>query len=320
MGPTIEDAKPVLFHPAEKITGIAVAALFAVDFALVAARGIALDWPGYGVMVAIGLMALAAGQVYRLARPNERIALATTATGLFILLTIAGSVFCYLLLPMGRSIDQTLIAVDKLFGYHWPDFVAAAATVPYLGTVLRIVYLSSLAQMVAVIVVLGFSGRGGELHSFLVTGTLSALATILIWAAVPSFGPSANYPITPEIEAAVDLVVGSAYGAELNRLAAEGAILVSPKDGLGLIAFPSFHTVLTCLAVWFTASLRKLFPIFLTINIVMLPAILVHGGHHLVDVFGGFAVFALSLVIAERLLRPGRQVTLGPGAVTADQV
>lgn len=291
-------------HPAERIVGSIIAALCAVDLLLIAANGVDVDWPAYAPMLAAGLAALSVGQVYRLVRPNGRIALATTASGLFILLTIAGSVFCYLLLPVGgRSIDETLVAFDSLVGYHWPDAVAAAASAPYLSAVLRAVYLSSLAQMVVVILALGFSGRSRDLHLFLLTGTLSAVATIFVWAAIPSFGPSAIYSIAPDLEEAARLVVGSRYGAELNRLAVEGPILISPKDGLGLIAFPSFHTVLACLAVWFTVGSVRLFPFFLAANILMLPAILVHGGHHLIDVVGGLAVFSASLVAARIILR-----------------
>lgn len=321
MGANAIEEPAMQLHPAERITASVIAALYAVDLLLIAATGVAVDWPAYGVALTTGLAALAVGQLYRSARPNERIALATTATGLFILLTIAGSVFCYLILPVGeRSIDRTLIALDALVGYHWPDAVAAAASVPYLSTVLRFVYMSSLAQMVVVILALGFSGRAKDLHLFLVTGTLSAVATILIWAAVPSFGPSAIYSIAPEMEAAAGLVVGSGYGAELNRLAGEGPLLISPKDGLGLIAFPSFHTVLTCLAVWFTMSLRRLFPLFLIVNILMLPAILVHGGHHLIDALGGLAVFAASLAAAQIILRSqSRSIAAGGVSAMPDQ-
>ena len=50
-------------------------------------------------------------------------------------------------------------------------------------------------------------------------------------------------------------------------------------------------------------SIRLLFPVFLLVNLLMLPAILLHGGHHLIDVFGGFSVFALSLVATNAILR-----------------
>jgi hypothetical protein len=167
-----------------------------------------------------------------------------------------------------------------------------------VGLLLGVVYLSSLLQMIFVICLLGFSGRAGDLERFMFAGILAGLATIAIWAVMPSSGPSAYLHIPAETADKIRLVVGASYGAELNRLAIEGPALISLRDALGLIAFPSFHTVMACLAVWFTMGFPRVFPVFAVINILMLPAILVHGGHHLVDVFGGLAVFVAALVVA----------------------
>ena len=42
------------------------------------------------------------------------------------------------------------------------------------------------------------------------------------------------------------------------------------------------------------------------VNTAMVPATLSHGGHHLIDLLGGLAVFALGLWITQRLIRqPG---------------
>ncbi len=46
------------------------------------------------------------------------------------------------------------------------------------------------------------------------------------------------------------------------------------------------------------ARYRALFGVLAAINIAMLPAIIVHGNHHLMDVLGGIVVFALAAVIA----------------------
>ncbi|TKT76953.1 phosphatase PAP2 family protein [Aquamicrobium sp. LC103] len=293
----------MLLHPGERIAAIITAVLLAADLVLIFVAAHDVDWSGYAGVVSIGLGAFACGLFYRRSGRSEEISLAATATGLFILFTIAGSLFNYLLLPIGeRRIDAILMTIDGYLGYSWPGFVTAVSSFPAFGAVLRMVYLSSLAQLVVVIVVLGFAGRRDDLHRFLVTGMLAALMAIAIWSLMPSFGPSAYHVLPAETEASLRMVVGSLYGAELNRLGAEGPIMLSPRDGLGLIAFPSFHTVMACMAVWFTASMRRLFPVFLAVNLLMMPAILVHGGHHLVDIFGGIAVFAAALFIACRTL------------------
>lgn len=295
----------MLLHPGERIVAAVVAVLFVADALLIPRSAAALDWGGYAFCVAIGLAAVAVGLVYRRSGRSEEIALAAVATGLFILFTIFGSLFNYLLLPVGESrLDAVLTLVDGWLGYSWPDLVAATAGFPAFGGLLRTVYLSSLPQLIAVILLLGFGGRREPLHRFLLTGVFGALVAIGVWSVAPSFGPAAYHPVAAETVEALGMVVGPAYGAALVRLAVDGPTLLSPTDALGLIAFPSFHTVMACMAVWFTRPFRRLFPFFLVVNVLMIPAILVHGGHHLVDVLGGVAVFALALAMAGRLLQP----------------
>ena len=295
----------MLLHPGERIVATVTALLFAIDGLLIWRAPAMMDWAGYAVVVAIGLGTCALGLAYRHFRRSEEIALAVLAAGLFILFTIAGSLFNYLLLPVGESrLDSMLAAIDGRLGYSWPDFVAALAEFPALGALLRIVYVSSLPQLIVIVLILGFAGRRGQLHHFLVTGVLGALISIGIWSAMPSFGPSVYYPVAAETVKTLGMIVGPAYGAELSRLAMHGPVLLSPRDVLGLIAFPSFHTVMACMAVWFTIPLRRLFPFFLVINLLMIPAILAHGGHHLMDLLGGVAVFGLALATAGRLLQP----------------
>ncbi|HRP79704.1 MAG TPA: phosphatase PAP2 family protein [Aquamicrobium sp.] len=308
----------MLLYPGERIVAGVIVLLFVADGLLILRTPATLDWGGYAFSLAVGFAGCALGLAYRHSRRSEEIALATLAAGLFVLFTIVGSLFNHLLLPVGESrLDAALASIDGWLGYSWPDLVAATAGFPAFGALLRLVYLSSLPQLVVVILVLGLSGRRAPLHRFLVTGVFGALISVGVWSAMPSFGPAVYHPVAAETVEALAMVVGPAYGAELSRLAVEGPTLLSPKDALGLIAFPSFHTVMACMAVWFTRPFPRLFPAFLVVNLLMVPAILVHGGHHLMDVFGGVAVFALALAAAGRLLRarpaPGAPV-LAPHA------
>ena len=291
------------FHAAEKLCAFVIGGLFLIDTSIVVVRQANIDFAGYAVMIAIGLTAVGVGQFYRKVRPEERIAAAAIASGLFVLFTIAASIFNYLLLPIGdRRMDTLLTEIDALAGYRWADLVTIASQYPFVSLLMRAVYLSSLPQIIVVIVFLGFSNRLADLHLFLLTGIFAALATIAIWAVVPSSGPSAYQALPAEIASRARILVDPDYGAELNRLVLDGPRLISPKDALGLIAFPSFHTVMACLSVWFMAGFRRVFPFVLALNVVMLPAILVQGGHHLVDIAGGVAVFALALFAAKAIL------------------
>ncbi|ODT07902.1 MAG: hypothetical protein ABS58_04950 [Mesorhizobium sp. SCN 65-20] len=303
-------------HAAEKFSAVVTGLLFMIDGAIIMFGSRSVDLKSYAGMIAIGMAVVLGGQIYRRLRPNERIASALTATGLFVLFTLSASLFNYLLLPVGdRRIDTFFIEVDALVGYRWDEFVAFVAQFPVFSSLLRAIYLSSLPQIVMVIVFLGFSRRFADLHLFLLTGILAALATIFIWYVLPSSGPSAYQVIAGDVAARARLVVDSNYGAELNRLMLEGPAFISPRDTLGLIAFPSFHIVMACLSVWFMAGFRRVFPLVLAVNVLMLPAILLHGGHHLVDIAGGLAVFALALWGAKAMLGASRFASMAKSSV-----
>jgi hypothetical protein len=290
--------------PAEKLTANLILTLAIIDAVLLVKKGVSVDVVGYLRVLSIGGLLMGVGQFYRFYRSDERIALATTAAGLFILFTIVGSVFNYLLLPVEYgSFDASLSRFDQTLSFSWLAFVEWVPTVPHLGSTLRFVYLSSLPQMIVVILILGFTKAQHKLHLFLLTGLIGGLATICIWAVMPSFGAIANHQVPAETEAQLSLVVGSEYVRELKRLAAEGVSYISPDDLLGLVGFPSFHTIMACLSVWFLFGVRRIWLPFLMLNLVMIPAIIVHGGHHLADVLGGMAIFVLSLMLAKQAMR-----------------
>lgn len=288
--------------PAERFFALVIAGVAVLDISLLMVKGVAVDWLGYTLPTFVGLALIAGGQYYRVWRSEERIALALGASGLFIIFTLVASVFNYLLLPI-RSLpfDPMLTQFDAILGYRWPDAVALVAQWPVMSKTLFLVYFSSLPQLAFVVLLLGFSGKADALWHFLLTGVIGVSGCIAIWTVIPTFGPSTLYAVSPEILSKIDLGVTPQYGAELLRLGRDGPSYISPANVLGLIGFPSFHTVMACMAVVFLARFKWIFPIAALLNIAMVPAILVHGGHHLSDVFGGIVMFAIAYALAGKL-------------------
>jgi hypothetical protein len=200
-------------------------------------------------------------------------------------------------------IDSDLVRIDAMMGYHWPAIVEWVSHWPIFGKLLQVVYFSSLPQLVLVILVLGFSGRTRDLQHFLLTGLVGATLCIIFWSFFPSFGASSVYALPAFVLEIMPVAAGPEYGAQILHLAREGVFEISPKNVLGLIGFPSFHTIMACMSVVFLFRFRWLFPPALLLNVTMIPAILVHGGHHLSDFLGGLAVFALAYALAGKILR-----------------
>jgi len=289
--------------PAEKVIAAIVLTLAAIDAVCLMVRPIEVDFMGYGSALLIGGLLLATGQYYRLRRGEEKIALATTGAALFTLFTIVGSIFNYMLLPVpAPRVDATLAAIDSALGVHWPSIVNAVFERPLLNQVLSVVYVSSLPQLIVVVLVLGFSDHHGQLHKFLLAGLFGALLVMGIWWVFPSSGASLVYGEGELVRGGANLIVNHKYIVELNRIIAEGVTSISPKSALGLIGFPSFHTVMACMSVFYMLQYRVLFVAMAGTNTLMLPAIVVHGNHHVTDVLAGAATFAVAAFLAHHVV------------------
>lgn len=266
-------------------------------------RGVEINWVSYGALSLIFAGCFFAGQVYRTSGRSPRIGLALICTGLFPAFSASMVMFNYLLMPtQAPAIDHTLIWVDSLLGYHWPDVIAWAAANPVLNDIFRYAYMTTIPQIAVLIIVLGMSGRAHQLHVMMVSITITSILAIVFWGFFPSHGAKSIFTLSAEVEALASPIVDTAYGRDLLRMAAEGPGLISPDSVKGLIAFPSYHAVLAFTAVYAMRGVKGLFWVYLVINALILPATPLHGGHHLVDVPAGFVLFVLGTVAAERLV------------------
>ena len=96
------------------------------------------------------------------------------------------------------------------------------------------------------------------------------------------------------------------------------AILTPPALALlgGLVAFPSIHMVMALMVAWYSRGTWAFFA-FCVSSLLMIPATLLHGGHHLSDLFGGLALFALAVSLARWLVRDPKVVLQVPSAQAA---
>ena len=101
------------------------------------------------------------------------------------------------------------------------------------------------------------------------------------------------------------------YGELLTRLLQEGPGRITPAVITGVVGFPSYHTVMALMVTWYCRRTILFVPILL-VNLAMIPATLLHGGHHLIDLVGGLVVFSIGVQIANRLIKPDGHAVGGP--------
>jgi len=293
-----------LLMPAERFILDITLAAAAIDAVSLGIKGVGIDAASYCItnLAAAGLVAL--GLFYRKLARSQRIAAALICTGLFVGFSLWLATFNYLLMPIQRPlIDPFLAHLDHTLGYRWADAVGLAARHPEINQLLKWIYGSTLAQMAGLIVLLGLTGRTRDLHAMCVTTCIGAVLAVVWWGLFPSIGAAWLLPHpSPDILAAAKPLLGVEWGMEYHRIVREGVDFISPGDIQGLIAFPSFHTVMACVLIYFARNLGRIFLAVFAVNILMFPALLVHGSHHLVDIPGGLAVFFVALAFAHRIV------------------
>lgn len=281
------------FHSIERLILMITGALIVSDAFLIWWKDINVSSDFFLTSVGVAALFIGIGQIYRRWRDSERIALTMHAIALFLVFSVFCALFNLLLLPRPTApIDFVLVQIDAWLGYSWPALCAWVANFPLLNAVLRTVYLLTLAQLFLAFVLLGMSLDRRRLHAGALAVVVSALIVICCWALFPSGGASAYWQLDPEIDAIVRPVVNSEYGAMLYRLYTDGVHDITALQVTGLIGFPSFHTVMgliSLIAVWPYHAFRIA---LLVLNAFLAPAILIHGGHNLVDVFAGVLIGA----------------------------
>lgn len=275
-----------------------------VDLILIFWKGAEIDWFAYAKISGLCLLLILGGIIYRVLDRSERIASTLICSALLVAFSMALSLFNYLLLPVSAPfIDAYIIKADAYLGFYWPDIMFWAAQHPILSLILKISYMSTMAQLSVLIALLGLTGRRQQMDVLLLTVFISATIAICFWGLFPSSGAMSVHNLPVEIETAVSPIVGQEYGAELRRIATQGPGVIAPYEIRGLIGFPSYHASLAFVALFASFAMKRLFPVFLVLNILIMPATLIHGGHHLLDLFAGFVLFLGTWKVANYIVR-----------------
>jgi hypothetical protein len=253
-----------------------------------------------GAFLLLGLLSallFAGAYFYRTARPDPSLAAMLFGAAFLCVFSCEASVLNYLLLTgAGARIDKTLASLDRLLGFDWPAAMRWMKDHPRLNALAFLAYSSMLPQVALSAIVLAHI-ETERVYRVCMALALSALTCIAIWAFAPSFGAFSVYP-SPD--AAANLALDSTYAKELVRLLHEGPGLISPRSAKGLIGFPSYHATMALLAIWYLRDVKNLrWPVF-ALNVAVLLATPVQGGHHLVDVLASFPVAALAIFVTER--------------------
>ncbi|OAS26701.1 phosphatase PAP2 family protein [Methylobacterium platani] len=199
--------------------------------------------------------------------------------------------------------DEDLLALDAaLFGFDWGHVVALAQTRSLLMEVLSHVYASLMQQLVILFALLLAAGRTARAQAFCLAWILTLAATIAIFPLVPALGGYLHHGVAQDD---THVLVSAAWRhVDILGPARDGTLSALTGESLGgIVTFPSFHAAAAALLAWGFWGLPVLRWPALALNLAMLAATPVIGGHYLVDVVAGLVLAGLALGFVRLLTR-----------------
>lgn len=280
---------------------MACAALFALALPFTALR---VEWSSFVSVYAMAGLLAAIGLIYRLLGRDESIAATVFVVAQIVVYSNLVVLDNYAGLELRRPlVDDYLASVDRAMGLDWWGYVVWVKSNPILGRILSAAYLSSLAQIAVVVLILGFTRRFERLDRFTLAFMFSSALTIAIWTAFPNFGALPLHYAQGLADPSFDLVMTKEEAHRLLALHAGPTPVLKMSELTGLIGCPSFHTALAMLTTYALWSVPYARTLSIALNILVLASIPADGGHHFADVGSGAAVTFFSLYLADIAMR-----------------
>ncbi len=229
----------------------------------------------------------------------------------------------YLLVTVaGPRIDDLLASIDHRVGFSWPALMAMAAAHPLPVLLLEYAYLSVIPQTVFLLLLLGWKQKLADIYGFCLALALGAVFTLTLWCLYPSFGAFSVFNLPPDVARPLGLALNGNYGSDLVSMLKHGRPgFISPADLRGIIGFPSYHTLQALALIWYARHLLFFRWLAIVLNLAVLVAVPIQGGHHLVDMFGGLAVCFVAILLADRIVALAKRLgEKNPSPVFAQKI
>ena len=226
--------------------------------------------------------------------------------GYMIVISVLMAILNYMLMGVSFPLrDDMFASMDRAMGFDWISVLQWVEVRPAFSWVLVKVYSSSLAQMMAVIFIYSALRRPDRVLEFTalyaITGSVVAIVAMLF----PSMGAHFYYQPDPEL---IDQYtnLGYVHIQTLEQLRAGTFQRLELNNLVGMVSFPSFHTILAIIVTYAFRDNRFLFVPVAVLNCLVVVSTLTEGGHYLIDIVGGTAI-AVAAILFVRAVAPGEQ-------------
>lgn len=268
--------------------------------ATMALRGFTFNWMSTLLPLAIAAALVAGAEFYRTLRPEPRFFIMMRETAWLLLFSPVAALLSNVLITLNYpSMDAWLAAFDRMIGLDWASYYSFFTARPLLGFLGSLVYISVLPQLAFAVIALCLLGRGERAKELSMGAMLGVLIAIVISTALPAAG-ALGYFRPDEAGLAHHPIVDLDYKQAYFDLRAGLITHFDLYELRGLIAFPSYHAVLSTLISLAFRGMPKFFWPILTLNVAAIMMTPVEGGHDFASslggVFVGFAALLASMV------------------------
>lgn len=279
-----------------------IAIVVAIDLAAAVGGPFHVRWASFQAVGIVSLLFCAAGSFY--SRRNDlRAASALLCTAQFMLFAAVGAPLSYIAASAARPFwDNIFASWDRGLGFDWMAWLAIMNDHPALHPIFAAAYSSFLPQAAIVILALALTGSLLRLRVYIVSFIFTTVITIAVSAILPAEGvwghlrlSPLDYPaITPVTQELHLKVFHGLRDGTFRNLVAQGAE--------GIITFPSLHTAGALLFIFAMWSVRYLRWFATLLNVTMIVATPVEGGHYFSDMIAGTCVAVLCWIAASRII------------------
>ncbi|AYH45626.1 phosphatase PAP2 family protein [Azoarcus sp. DN11] len=266
---------------------LAILALLAVDATWIALTGI--EFRNYSNTVIAASALLIVSIFYGVTARSRRLSEMSYYGALWVSFSATGAVLTYLAAYMRVPLhDAQFVSLDAEMGFHWLAWLDLIHRHPVIETLLTAAYYSLFLQIFGSIVIFSHHERKNRNFELFCTSSTALVITSAAAYYFPAAGAFHYFNI--DLERAVHL-------PHLLALIEGTRTSFSFTEMQGIVTFPSFHAAMAIIFIYVHRGHRILFPLLATLNVLMLIATPINGGHYLVDIIAGSLVAAASIAI-----------------------
>jgi hypothetical protein len=179
-------------------------------------------------------------------------------------------------------VDTRLAGFDHALGFDWGNWARFLGGHPWLHTLTFAAYMSPIEQALCSAAIFSFAGLSSRNAEMLFSLVLALIVVIAIYTLLPELGPASLIGAHNQMEASIIALRAGSLG---------------PFPYVGVVSFPSFHTIMAIVFTFSHRGLRSFWPVAM-LNTLMLLGTPTYGDHYLADMFAGAAVAACTLLVS----------------------